>query len=294
MNDDQQPQSLREVARAALDAHPGISGRELERVARRQGLTISYTTINHLAAGTYKSRPSRKTLDALAALSKLPHEAVYAAAHEPLPRARFAEQLPPDADTLDGAQREAVLSVVRQLAAANRALHEAREDVMGNAEHPAPTSISSVDSTVGSGGFLARAYAEVADIQDTAQALGGLTLAELLLLLEADDPTAAAEVVAAGRDLDVLYREDLQIFFRHDHIEEALDALRERKSARDDPWAGKQAARTVPAGSTGQRRRRAQDAAGEESQDPADHRAALSKSVRKRARDQARDDASTP
>ena len=138
MNDDR-PMTLRDVARAALDAHQGVSGRELDRLARKRGLSISYTTVNHLAAGTYKSRPSRNTLEALAELSGIPLAKVYEAANAPMPMARLADQLPPDADLLSPAQREAVIAVVRQFAAANRALHE-REDVMGNAEHPAPTS----------------------------------------------------------------------------------------------------------------------------------------------------------
>jgi hypothetical protein len=138
MNDDR-PMTLRDVARAALDAHHGVSGRELDRLARKRGLSISYTTVNHLAAGTYKSRPSRNTLEALAELSGVPLAKVYEAAKVPMPMARLADQLPPDADLLSPAQREAVIAVVRQFAAANRALHE-REDVMGNAEHPAPTS----------------------------------------------------------------------------------------------------------------------------------------------------------
>lgn len=123
-----QPTTLRDVARAALDAHVGVSGRALERLAREHGLSISYTTINHLAAGTYKSRPSAKTLDALAALSGFTPAQVYAAAQLPLPQASFAEQLPPDVDLLTPPQRDSVLSIIRQFTQANLELHQALAD----------------------------------------------------------------------------------------------------------------------------------------------------------------------
>jgi hypothetical protein len=105
--------TLQDVAKAALGAHAGVSGRELERVARRQGLTISYTTINGMAAGTYKSRPTRRTLDALADLSGYSREAVYAAAELPLPGPPFADELPPDVDRMHPHQRRAVIEVIR-------------------------------------------------------------------------------------------------------------------------------------------------------------------------------------
>lgn len=135
------PMTLRDVARAALDANPGVSGRQLERLAKKRGLTISYTTINHLAAGTYKSRPSRKTLEALAALADVEREVVYRAAGEPLPRTPLREDLPPDSDILTGPQRRIVVELIRSFAQTNREIESlrdaARREVMGNAEHPA-------------------------------------------------------------------------------------------------------------------------------------------------------------
>lgn len=133
--------TLREIAQLASDRNGGVRGRALDRAAKKAGLTLSYTTVDRILAGTYTSTPSRKTLEALAALANVPVDDVFRAAGVPVPLARFAEQLPPDADLLTGQQREAVLAVVRQFAAANRALRE-REDVMGNAEHPAATSLA--------------------------------------------------------------------------------------------------------------------------------------------------------
>lgn len=122
-----EPKSLRDVARAALDRHKGVSGRQLAEIARGKGLTIVSTTINHMAAGTYTSRPTAKTLDALAELSGLSREVVYRVADQPLALAPLRDALPPDADLLDGPQREAVLAVIRQFAAAQRALHGSEE-----------------------------------------------------------------------------------------------------------------------------------------------------------------------
>lgn len=113
--------TLREVAQSILDENQ-VSGRQLSELARKRGLTLSYTTINRLAAGDYTSHPSDKTLTALAMMSRYSVEQVYAAAGAPVPLKPLAEDLPPDADTLTPEQRDTVLSVVRQFAKANRAL----------------------------------------------------------------------------------------------------------------------------------------------------------------------------
>lgn len=124
--------TLRDVARAVLNKHD-VSGRQLDAYARNRGLTISYTAINAMAAGAYRSRPSRKTLDALVALSELPESVVYGAAGVPTPVRSLAEDLPPDADTLTELQRDAVVAVVRQFAEANRAVAQlSKENDRGN------------------------------------------------------------------------------------------------------------------------------------------------------------------
>jgi len=134
--------TLREIAQSVLDKHQ-VSGRELTRRAAKAGLTLSYTTINGLAAGTYKSRPTAKTLAALAHLSDYTIEQVYAAAGLPVPLRPFAEDLPSDADTLSAEQRQAVLAVVRQFASANRALARLeREQADGSQAQGTPTTRS--------------------------------------------------------------------------------------------------------------------------------------------------------
>lgn len=118
------PQSLREVAQAALDNNRGVSGRQLGELAKKKGLKIVYTTINHIAAGTYTSRPSKDTLHALAVLSGFSLDEVYAAAKMPAPMAPLRDDLPPDADLLQGPQRRLVIETIRLLAQQDRRLAE--------------------------------------------------------------------------------------------------------------------------------------------------------------------------
>jgi hypothetical protein len=128
-NDD--PQTLKDVAQAALDNNRGMSGRSLDVEAKRRGLSIVYTTINHMVAGTYKSTPGRKTLEALAELSGYSVEQVYRAAKVPMPMRPLAEDLPPDSDLLTGPQRRVVIDTVRLFAQQNRALHESEARAKG-------------------------------------------------------------------------------------------------------------------------------------------------------------------
>lgn len=141
MDNDQQPLTLRDVALRASQRAGGLQGRALDREAKRRGLTLSYTTVDKIIAGTYNSRPTSKTLEALAALAEIPLAQVYEAARLPIPSKRLADQLPPDADLLDEAQRRVVIDVVRAFAGQNRELDAARrrlEDVTEDAQHTAP------------------------------------------------------------------------------------------------------------------------------------------------------------
>lgn len=131
--------TLRQIAERASDRHDGARGRALGRIAEGLGLTLSYTTVDKILEGKYRSTPRPATLDALSELSGVPQADVYAAAGVPMPLAPLAEQLPPDADLLTPLQRDAVIAVVRQFAQANKALYSAQDqkELMGNAEHPA-------------------------------------------------------------------------------------------------------------------------------------------------------------
>lgn len=113
--------ALREVGQSVFDKRQ-VSGRALTRRAAKAGLTLSYTAINGLAAGTYKSRPAATTPAALVYLSDDTAEQVYAGGGLPVPLRPLAEDLPEDADSLAAEQRQAVLAVVRQFASVNRTL----------------------------------------------------------------------------------------------------------------------------------------------------------------------------
>lgn len=79
------------------------------------GYEIAHTTIAQIRAGTYPSRPSRKTLEAVAYLAGVPYAAVHKAAGLGTPGRPFADQLPQDVDDLDARQREVVIIVIRAL-----------------------------------------------------------------------------------------------------------------------------------------------------------------------------------
>lgn len=119
---DSTPKTLQEIAQAASDNNGGARGRQLGRVAERKGLTLSYTTVDKILAGTYTSRPSRKTLEALSRLSGVPVAQVYEAANEVPPQARLADQLPPDVDTLSPEQRKVIIDIARVFLKENRTI----------------------------------------------------------------------------------------------------------------------------------------------------------------------------
>jgi transcriptional regulator with XRE-family HTH domain len=125
------PHTLQEIAQAASDNNGGARGRQLGRVAERKGLTLSYTTVDKILAGTYTSRPSRKTLEALAQLSGVPVAQVYEAADQDLPQARLADQLPPDVDSLTPEQRKVIIDIARVFLKENRTIHRLETEIAG-------------------------------------------------------------------------------------------------------------------------------------------------------------------
>jgi len=118
------PKTLKDVAQAASDNNGGAGGRQLGRIAEKAGLALSYTTVDKILAGTYTSRPGKKTLEALAQLSGIPLALVYEAAQMELPQARLADQLPPEADTLTPEQRKIVIDLARLFVKQNRQYQE--------------------------------------------------------------------------------------------------------------------------------------------------------------------------
>lgn len=100
---------LLRAARTRLD----MSGRRLADHAAAHGHPIDRTQVNAILAGTYKSRPSARTVRAVAFLAGVEEEQAFAAAGLPLPGPDFAQELPPDADRLTPTQRKAVITVIR-------------------------------------------------------------------------------------------------------------------------------------------------------------------------------------
>lgn len=125
-----QPLTLRDIALKASDRFGGVRGRALGREAEKAGVKIVYTTIDKIIAGTYRSKPTDTTLQALATLAQVPLEDVYLAAERPLPQARLADQLPAGSDLLTPSQREAVIVLVRQFIRANREAWEIRNQLL--------------------------------------------------------------------------------------------------------------------------------------------------------------------
>lgn len=154
---DDKPQTLRDVALLAVTRNGGSSGRGLHRAAKARGMTLSYTTVSKIIAGTYLSDPSNETIEALASLAGIPASVAYEAASLPIPMAPLADQLPEGADTLSPEQRRLVIDAVSQFAALNRALTKAtsRQDVKDDGtpmtpagDDPAPTRRISSTSRV--------------------------------------------------------------------------------------------------------------------------------------------------
>lgn len=92
--------------------HKVSSGRRLGELAGRMGLSITYSQINNIRAGTYRSEPRKETLEAVAALAGVSLDVAYAAAGRTRLRP-FAEDLPDGVDGLGPRQRHAVLTVIR-------------------------------------------------------------------------------------------------------------------------------------------------------------------------------------
>jgi hypothetical protein len=144
MNNDK-PLTLKDVAQAASLKNGGARGRELGRIAKERGLKLTYTTVDHMLEGRYKSKPGRQTLDALAVLSGMPREEVFGAAGVPLPLKPLAQDLPPDADLLTGPQRRVVIDTVRLFAQQNRALHELEAQTKVGGDSGTQTSTKKIE-----------------------------------------------------------------------------------------------------------------------------------------------------
>lgn len=125
--------TLQDLLRQAKTDRKVRSGRALADMAASHGYKIDRTQVNGILGGTYKSKPGRPLLEAVAWLAQCELEDVYEAANLPLPGPSFADELPPDADYLRPHERHAVITVIRAF------LGSAEEEGGGGrADNPAP------------------------------------------------------------------------------------------------------------------------------------------------------------
>jgi len=122
-------ETLRGLVQRALKER-AVSGRTLAMQAERAGHHVTHTTLNHLAAGTYRFQPSPETIRAVAWAAKVSDEVAFAAAGVPMPGPPFAEELPPGVDYLSQPSRKAAVEILRALVRAEKAGE-------GDAEQPA-------------------------------------------------------------------------------------------------------------------------------------------------------------
>lgn len=106
--------SLRDLAQAVADKQQ-LSSRQIAEKAKRAGRRLSYTTLNHMLAGTYKSVPSTDTLRTLAWLAGVSEEVAFTAAGQQVPGPPLADELPDGADHLSPKSRRVIIDMVRVL-----------------------------------------------------------------------------------------------------------------------------------------------------------------------------------
>lgn len=119
-------EELTKALLAARKRHNEASGRLLAQIAARAGYEIDRTQVNHILAGTYRSRPSRKTVNAVAFLAGLDADELYQAASLPAIGPSFIDELPPEVDALTPFQRRLVLYLMRAFLQENHREAEAR------------------------------------------------------------------------------------------------------------------------------------------------------------------------
>jgi hypothetical protein len=124
-----EPQTLRDLVQHAL-ATRGGSGRSLAAAAERAGHKVTHTTVNQLAAGTYRFKPSAETIRAIAWLAGVPEDAAFAAAGVPVPGPPFADELPPGVDNLSPRSRRAAIEILRALVDAEERAADDRAEVV--------------------------------------------------------------------------------------------------------------------------------------------------------------------
>lgn len=119
-----EPQSMQELVDLAMTRHQ-TSVRQMSILAKENGYQVTYTTLNQILSGTYKSVPKAVTLRAIAWLGGVKEEVAFMAAGQPVPGPPFAEELPPGVDNLPAKARKAAIDMLRVLVDMNK---EAADD----------------------------------------------------------------------------------------------------------------------------------------------------------------------
>lgn len=129
------PTSLQELAQLVIDVQ-GTSARQVARKADREGLKLTYTTLNQMRSGSYKSVPREATVRTLAQLAGIDVAVAFHAAGLPVPGPPLADELPPGSDNLSPKSRAAVISLLRVLIDLE-SNHDTHTDHHDHDHHPA-------------------------------------------------------------------------------------------------------------------------------------------------------------
>lgn len=121
---DHQPETLAEVVERAV-ARRNMSLADMAVLANQNGHQISTSPLGLIRTGRYYRHPRVPMLRALAWLAELPEAQVFALVGQPEPGPPLADDLPPGADYLSPASRQAVIALVRRLVAQERAEDDA-------------------------------------------------------------------------------------------------------------------------------------------------------------------------
>ncbi|WP_406019307.1 hypothetical protein OH783_01750 [Kocuria rhizophila] len=234
-----QPRSLQDVAAAAKNRHGG-GGRKLSRIAREHDHKITSTTIDSLIAGTYVSRPTKATLEALAYLSGETASTVYELASVPYYEVKIADQLPDGVDELGRDERETVIAVARALLRQTRETHRLQQELDQQATRK--DKLMNPDD---------KAAEVVATMAEVAGITPGPTVEDTIAALPTDMRAPTEQIIR-------LIREDGEGGATVHQLHPRGDGGAPENAAADD----------ADGASTGQRARAESDIRGEESQDP--------------------------
>lgn len=111
--------TLRDLIDRALLRHHTQSINQLAKIGQRADYNITQTTLSQIHNGTYRSRPKRATLEAIAYLAGVTIGDAHRAADLPPPGVPY--QPPPGADRLTAKERDIVNAVIRGLLEAREA-----------------------------------------------------------------------------------------------------------------------------------------------------------------------------